>query len=204
MITRHAFPIPIVTSVIDEAIIDNSLNLVNKFVESTGFTAPAAPGELLTTFYKDKNFLGNLNDRDLLNVINIKTREFFEILGYKKHNCFIEITSWLQYNQPNSYFVRHDHYGALTSGVVYLQTAPNCGDLMFHNPLEARRVTNTFFDRVKHEDNEYNFNHVTNTPVKGEMIMFESWLPHSVGKNLSNENRIAISFNIWADRDGKN
>lgn len=203
MITKHAFPIPIVTSVIDEAIINNSLKLVNKFVESTGFAAPAAPGELLTTFYKDKNFLGNLDDRDLLNVINEKSKEFFEILGFRKHNCFIEITSWLQFNQPNSYFARHDHYGALTSGVVYLQTPPNCGNLMFHNPLEARRVTTTFFDRVKHEDNDYNFNHVSYTPVTGEMIMFESWLQHSVGTNLSNENRIAISFNIWADRDGK-
>lgn len=203
MITKHAFPIPIVTSVIDEAIINNSLKLVNKFVESTGFTAPAAPGELLTTFYKDKNFLGNLDDRDLLNVINEKSKEFFKILGFRKHNCFIEITSWLQFNQPNSYFARHDHYGALTSGVVYLQTSPNCGNLMFHNPLEARRVTTTFFDRVKHEDNDYNFNHVSYTPVTGEMIMFESWLQHSVGTNLSNENRIAISFNIWADRDGK-
>lgn len=204
MISRHVFPIPIVTSVIDETIIENSLKLVNEFVESTGFVEPVAPGELLTTFYKDKNFLGNLNDRALLNVINEKTREFFEVLGLRKHDCFIEITSWLQYNQPNSYFVRHDHYGALTSGVIYLQTPINCGNLMFHNPLEARRVTSTFFNRVKHEENDYNFNHVSYTPVKGEMIMFESWLQHSVGQNLSNENRIAISFNVWADINGKN
>lgn len=204
MITKHAFPIPIITTVIDEDIISNTLNLVNNFVNSTGFATPAAPGELLTTFYKDKDFLGNLNDHKLLNIINEKSREFFEILGFKKHDCFIEITSWLQYNQPNSYFVRHDHYGALTSGVIYLQTPPNCGNLMFHNPLEARRVTNTFFQRVKQEDTDYNFDHVSHTPVKGEMIMFESWLSHSVGQNLSNENRISISFNIWAAVNGKN
>lgn len=203
MITKHAFPIPIITTVIDETIINNTLNLVNNFVNSTGFALPAAPGELLTTFYKDKNFLGNLDDQELLNVINEKSREFFEILGFKKHNCFIEITSWLQYNQPASRFVRHDHYGALISGVIYLQTPPNCGNLMFHNPLEARRVTNTFFQRVKQEDTDYNFDHISHTPVKGDMIMFESWLPHSVGQNLSNENRISISFNIWAAVNGK-
>ena len=29
--------------------------------------------------------------------------------------------------------------------------------------------------------------------------MFESWLEHSVDMNVSTENRIAVSFNIWGD-----
>lgn len=199
---ENVFPIPLIRTTVDPVIVDNTLALVNNFVEKTNFTMPPAPGELLTTFYDDKNFLGNLKDTALLDVINKETRKFFKILGYD-HNCFIEITSWLQFNQPKSFFVRHDHYGALTSGVLYLQTPPNCGNIMFHNPLEARRVTGAFFERVKHEENDYNFNHVTYTPVKGDMILFESWLQHSVGQNLSNDNRISISFNIWADKDGK-
>ena len=41
------------------------------------------------------------------------------------------------------------------------------------------------------------------TPVVGEMIMFESWLQHTVQQNMSDENRISIGFNIWAGPDAK-
>jgi hypothetical protein len=202
MIENNVFPIPIMKTTVDEHVVDNTLRLVNDFVESTKFTTPSAPGELLTTFYKDKNFLGNLKDTALLDILNIKTREFFKIIGIDP-TCFIEITSWLQYNQPKSYFIRHDHYGAIVSGVLYLQTPPNCGNLVFHNPLEQRRVTNVFFESVKKEQNDYNHDVVTYSPIKGELVMFESWLSHSVGQNLSDENRISVSFNVWAEKDGK-
>jgi hypothetical protein len=35
------------------------------------------------------------------------------------------------------------------------------------------------------------------------MIIFESWLHHTVQKNMSDENRISIGFNIWGGPDAK-
>jgi uncharacterized protein (TIGR02466 family) len=203
VIVDNIFPIPIMTCVVDEHIVNNTRTLVNQFIKDTNFAYPPAPGELLTTFYKDKNFLGKLGDTALLNYINNSVRKYFEVIGIDP-KCFIEITSWLQFNQPQSYFVRHDHYGALVSGVLYLEVPENSGDIIFHNPIEARRVSNTFFERVKKEENPYNFSHVKYTPVVGEMLIFESWLQHTVAQNLSTSNRISVSFNIWADKDGKN
>jgi uncharacterized protein (TIGR02466 family) len=199
----YVFPIPISTYVVDAEIVKNTTALVNKFIKDTDFAQPSAPGELLTTFYKDKDFLGKLGDNPLLNYINAASRDYLDLLGFDP-KCFIEITSWLQYNQPGSYFVRHDHYGALISGVLYLEVPENSGDILFHNPLEARRVSNTFFERIKKEDTQYNFSHVKYSPVVGEMLIFESWLQHTVQQNKSNGNRISVSFNIWADTDVKN
>jgi uncharacterized protein (TIGR02466 family) len=85
-----------------------------------------------------------------------------------------------------------------------LEVPENSGDILFHNPLEARRVSNTFFERIKKEDTQYNFSHVKYSPVVGEMLIFESWLQHTVQQNKSNGNRISVSFNIWADTDVKN
>jgi uncharacterized protein (TIGR02466 family) len=85
--------------------------------------------------------------------------------------------------------------------VLYLQVPENSGDIIFHNPLECRRLSNTFFERIKQEENDYNFSHVKYTPVVGEMLIFESWLQHTVAQNLSTDNRISVSFNIWADKD---
>jgi uncharacterized protein (TIGR02466 family) len=198
----HVFPIPISTYVVDAEIVKNTTTLVNKFIKDTDFAQPSAPGELLTTFYKDKDFLGKLGDKPLLNYINNACREYLDLIGYDPR-CFIEITSWLQYNQPGSYFVRHDHYGALISGVLYLEVPENSGDILFHNPLETRRVSNTFFDRIKKRDTQYNLSHVKYRPIVGEMLIFESWLQHTVQQNNSNGNRISVSFNIWADNDAK-
>ena len=199
----NIFPIPIATYVVDDEIVKNTTKLVNQFITDTNFSHPAAPGELLTTFYKDKNFLGKLGDKQLLNYINKVSREYLNLLGYDP-DCFIEVTSWLQFNQPGSYFIRHDHYGALVSGVLYLQVPKESGEIIFHNPIEARRVSNTFFDRAKKEENDYNFSHVKYKPVVGKMLIFESWLQHTVEQNKSNSNRISVSFNIWADNDAKN
>jgi uncharacterized protein (TIGR02466 family) len=199
----HVFPIPISTFVVDEAIVKNTTALVKKFIKDTNFDQPYESGELLTTFYKDKDFLGNLGDKPLLNYINNASRQYLNLLGYDPM-CFVEITSWLQFNQPGSYFVRHDHYGALISGVLYLEVPEKSGDILFHNPLEARRVTNTFFERIKKDETAYNFGHVKYTPVVGDMLIFESWLSHTVRQNKSDSNRISVSFNIWADIDVKN
>jgi uncharacterized protein (TIGR02466 family) len=199
---NNIFPISIVSFTVEDHIVKNTTALVDKFILDTDMMYPAAPGELLTTFYKDKNFLGKLDDTDLLNYINKISREYLNLLGYD-YKCFIEVTSWLQLNQPGSFFVRHDHYGALISGVMYLRMPDASGDILFHTPLEARRVTNTFFEKIKKEDNEYNFSHVKHTPVVGEIVLFESWLQHTVQQNLSNENRISIGFNIWAGPDDK-
>ena len=200
----HVFPIPIARFTVDKDIVDNTTRLVKDFIKKDkSFDDPPTPGELLTTFYDNKDFLGKLNDRPLLNYINSITREYLFLIGYD-HKCFIEVTSWLQFNQPQSYFVRHDHYGALISGCLYLEVPENSGDILFHNPLETRRVSNSFFERIKREENDYNFSHVKYEPVVGEIIMFESWLQHTVTQNKSKENRIAVGFNIWADNDVKN
>jgi|TARA_B110000503_G_scaffold65815_3_gene103353 uncharacterized protein (TIGR02466 family) len=199
---ENIFPIPFVQDNIDVEIIDNTITKVNAFLLERDFCNPPAPRELLTTFYDDKNFLGNIGAVDLLKLINFKTREFFKVIGWDS-DCFVEITSWLQYNQPGSYFVRHDHYGAILSGVVYLQTPVNGGDILFHTPLEQRRVTNAFFERIKKEENDYNNSHIKISPAKGDILMFEPWLQHTVQENKSTEARISVGFNIWADSDGK-
>jgi uncharacterized protein (TIGR02466 family) len=201
MTLENIFPIPLIKLKIDSSVVDHTLTLVNDFIKTTGFTNSAPPDHLLTTFYNDKNFLGNINDIALINIINTASRDFFKILGYDP-DCFTDITSWLQFNQSNSHFIRHEHYGSLVSGVVYLQTPKNCGNIVFHNPLETRRTTAAFFGAIKQKDNPYNFDQINVSPVKGEMILFESWLPHSVEQNLSLDNRISISFNVWANKHG--
>ena len=195
----HVFPIPILDTKIDDGITDDVISLVNAFVEDKKLLANSLPGDLVTTFYDDKDLLGTLKAYDLLNEITINSRTFMELLGYDKDG-HIEISSWLQYNKPQSHFFRHDHYGALVSGVVYLQTPEKCGDIVFHTPLELRRAHGTFYSRLKVQENNYNYDDIRITPQKGLMLLFDSWLQHTVERNYSTDNRISISFNIMAGK----
>ena len=199
MTVKHVFPIPIIQTTVPPHLIKDALEKTLKYIADTNFCDPPAPGELLTTYYKDdnKNFLGNIGCIDLLRWINEEVRKYFILLGYRD-DVYIEITSWLQLNQPGSDFVRHDHYGAITSGCVYLQVPADGGAILFHNPLEARRCTQAFFKHLGQVENDYNFNHVKVDISAGEMLMFEPWIQHTVQKNKSTENRISVGFNIWA------
>ena len=198
---ENHFAVPIATTIISEQVIDNSLKLVQDFAKANNLGV--TEGKLDTTYYgdPDTNLIGKLQDFDLLEVINIKVREFMDALGYNP-DCYIEITSWLQLNNPNSYFHRHEHYGAIVSGVVYLQTPENCGDITFFNPIEVRKQNRAFFYKLN-SPNPYGDINIEYTPTKGKMILFESWLQHAVGFNRSTENRISISFNVWGDLNAR-
>ena len=43
---------------------------------------------------------------------------------------------------------------------------------------------------------EFNQNVAKIKPQEGDLLLFPAYLPHSVGMNLSNEDRIVISFNV--------
>ncbi len=86
----------------------------------------------------------------------------------------------------------HNHPGAWISGVYYPQVpaaTERAGSLGFRDPILARTFTRSFYRSVPAEV-------ASVAPEVGKLIMFPSWFEHHVGPNLTDEERIAISFNI--------
>lgn len=192
----HVFPIPIYTVSLEKETYADTKQRVLQYKEETNI--PDLPqGEHKTTFYDHQDFLGKLSANLCLDEIDKRVREFFHLQGFQT-DCFLDITSWLQLYPPNSFFIKHDHYGAVASGVVYLEVPENSGDLRFYDPIHQRRLTNVFFKSIISTQNEYNYQYINYTPKEGEMIIFPPWLEHSVEFNRSNQERISVSFNIWA------
>jgi len=75
----------------------------------------------------------------------------------------------------------HSHSTNITedniSGVLYLQTPLNCGNITFGHPYC------------------FNLDIYSHIPSRNELLMFDSRLVHRVEPNKSNEDRISISFN---------
>jgi len=101
---------------------------------------------------------------------------------------------WANVNPPGSMNRAHQHPNSLWSGVYYIKTPENCGDLKIEDPRSAasmcfpRHKKGTLPSRL--------FRDISYKPEKGKCIMFPSWLTHCVEPNESNDIRISVSFNF--------
>ena len=99
-------------------------------------------------------------------------------------------------NSPNTYNTSHTHPEAHLSGVMWIKTQDKCGDIEFDNPAEFTGFSEikSYIDEVKEKTCtylSYSF-----YPKQGKMLTFPASLRHEVQVNESNEDRIAVSYNI--------
>ena len=103
---------------------------------------------------------------------------------------------WVNINGYKDSNFLHHHPGCLVSGVYYIKTHEDCGNITFYHPSHTLLV----HDWLKSESNEYNsYNSCTwwYPSIEGVLYIFPSWLEHGVHPNLNKkEKRISVSFNI--------
>ena len=111
-------------------------------------------------------------------------------------DCDVALTSaWLNVN--NSRFcmnVEHVH-NHVFSGVFYLVAPEESGKLCVVNPAINKMWTGCDLTSRK---NQYTGESILIEPVEGDIILFPSYLPHSVQPNNHDEERISIAFNLIA------
>lgn len=143
---------------------------------------------LYTTYGSVRNILEREAFKELYNVLIEEINIYLNILETSPGNKFKITDSWISISSPGNYERMHSHDGAYISGVYYLKTSPKCGNIIFET-LSDNLWAST---RSKPE----NFNSVSFEAKERRLILFNSIVAHSVGKNLSNDDRIALSFNV--------
>jgi len=101
---------------------------------------------------------------------------------------------WININPPGGNNVAHIHPGCFMSGTVYIQTDNSTGNIYFENSNPVS------FDWKSKYFKDSNFNTMCNdtwdfVPSNGVIYLFPSWAKHGVHTNMSNKDRISISFN---------
>ncbi len=96
--------------------------------------------------------------------------------------------SWISISAPGNYERMHTHGGSYVSGVYYIQAAPECGRICF----EA--LDDNLWASARQQ--QENWNAVSFEPVARRVLLFNSQLPHCVAQNMSQSERIALSFNV--------
>lgn len=100
---------------------------------------------------------------------------------------------WANINPKGAFNTSHIHSNCLWSGVYYVRTPNNCGNLNIKDPRAVSLMTLPSYNKKlkPHQWREVSYN-----PVAGRCIMFPSWLEHYVEPNQSDDIRISISFNF--------
>lgn len=117
-----------------------------------------------------------------------------EDLDFIESDVFIS-SSWVNINKEKNAMNSEHIHGDTLSGVLYIKTTPNSGCLCLKNP--GINLMWAGCD-LANKRNQYTGEVIKVRPVEGNIMIWPSYLPHSVEPNDGNEEdeRISISFNI--------
>ena len=171
--------------------LDVDSNKVLKYIENIEFE------ESLASLKKEAIISTSKNVNVFEEITYLKDEIFNNVKNYlndiiKLKMDFQFTTSWVTKTPPNGYSQKHSHTNSFLSGVYYPRGSKN-----FNIKFYRSRSFWDCWDIDKTEVNDlnatwYNFN----IPEDGILILFPSHLTHSVEKNLSDEIRYSIAFNV--------
>ena len=119
----------------------------------------------------------------------------FQSLGWKIKDKNIRIKEmWAIINKKNDFNVIHTHPNCYLSAAYYVKAPKDCGNFKVESPNIAKRYA---YPEIANQ-NELNVEVASINISEGDLLLFPAYLPHKVGKNESNDDRIVISFNVDA------
>ena len=138
----------------------------------------------------------NLNDKEPQNFIAFILPSIEQIMtdmNWEKDKQTAKINNmWAIINTGGSANLRHQHGNSTISGAYYVRAPIDSGDIVFYDPRPAPVYSHP--NIVKPNLLNAQVNGIS--PKEGALVLFPSYLDHSVNENKSNEERIVISFNI--------
>lgn len=133
---------------------------------------------------------------EIMKQLNIFTKNYLTV---KDNIKFYMQNSWAVKHQKNDWGQPHVHGNSLLSGVCYLKTNKDSGNIVFHKP---DGYTNLFHSSTMIMFNEYD-NHNSDVydivPEEGDIIIFPSHLMHSIKRNNSDMDRYSLAFNFHVE-----
>ena len=106
------------------------------------------------------------------------------------------VEGWTNINGPGCHNIKHHHPQCNLAGVFWIKVPPKSGNLLFESPHSFNSFTEIKCYTGKFIENTNSYLTYSYKPIEGEIVIFPSFLIHSVLKNESDEDRISYSFNI--------
>jgi len=102
---------------------------------------------------------------------------------------------WFNCNRYKDYNQMHNHAGCDISACYYLKAPKNSGNFILENPNSAF-TSQLWYRYPMAYYNEYNSGSHKIAAKENKLIVFPSYVYHSVEPNMTDEDRISIAFNM--------
>jgi uncharacterized protein (TIGR02466 family) len=129
----------------------------------------------------------------MVEMANHATTEVMLAQGIKPTEFGWTLQAWANVSRTADFNKTHTHPGATWSGTYYVDAGDSSGDpekstlLQLFDPCQGR--TSTFFPGLLRPS-------IFVHPVPGLMILFPSYIPHTVFSHRGDRARISIAFNL--------
>lgn len=122
----------------------------------------------------------------------------YEVIGAEKKQRWEITTSWVNKSPPKegNHFV-HYHANSLISGVLYLEVNKDTGAICFHKDKFYNNLWGETLCIDFETVTEYNTKVIGITPSQFDILLFPSFLTHSVLNNDSDIDRYSLAFNVF-------
>ena len=144
--------------------------------------------------WHSKNFdMQEIQIQNFIKNISPSIEKVMTDMNWEKNKQSVKISNmWAIINIGGSTNSRHQHGNSTISGAYYVRAPENCGDIVFYDPRPAP----VYYYPNTSAPNFLNAQVHSVRPKEGALVLFPSYLDHSVNENLSQDERIVISFNI--------
>lgn len=122
--------------------------------------------------------------------------------GYNLENFELRFSEmWCQEHSKSSGHDRHVHgKGCILSGFYFFQETTNKRKIQFHDPRAAKEFGD-YLPEIDVDRETLASSSIMMIPQKGNLVFTNSWLPHSICRNETDEPFRFIHFNIFAQYD---
>lgn len=192
------FPVPFLVHDVEPEVRDATHTKVHAYLASERAKqdiAPAPSESVTTSYYQPQaSILADAQLVELENLVMTAANAFLvETLRLPPRPLEIE-RAWINVFRPGAQEAQHSHDGSLFSCSYYVDAPQGCGNIVFPDPIGERRSYREFTKTAA--DNFLTLREMTFEPQPGRLVMFESWVPHSVHCNKSDQDRISLAMNL--------
>jgi uncharacterized protein (TIGR02466 family) len=146
-----------------------------------------------TNTYNPADGLENLPEMaPFIKFVRMKANEYLDGLGYDSKLLTLDINIFASGMVDGDTHEQHTHPNSVLSGLMYLKTPPGSSKITFYDPRPVR--THTMLPR-KHNVMP-TWTELAITPEPGMILVWESWLPHSVKRTNNTDPRVTLVFNM--------
>ena len=134
--------------------------------------------------------------KEITQYLQMYHSEIFQGMKFKTDVTQTLANMWVNINEKHHYNDWHVHPFATLSGVYYIKhDGVENGDILFKHPEHPQMAALHWPPEIVEAYNAATSGVVNITPKSNMLLIFPSWMNHSVEANLNNDPRISVSFN---------